>query len=194
MDALGLDGVVFVPAGSPPHKQGDPVTAFCHRLAMLVLATQDEPGFYVSDLEAERPGPTYTVDSVPLLRAEWPAAQSFFLLGSDSFAQITTWHRWAELVDMIDLVVLHRDTTWGAHMTAEVPDWLAARIVHVTPGRPLPASATVVPRVLVVEHPPVPAAATELRMRLRQGSAVGALVPPPVARYISKYGLYRQGE
>ncbi|MCU0293875.1 MAG: nicotinate (nicotinamide) nucleotide adenylyltransferase [Thermoanaerobaculaceae bacterium] len=193
MDALELDGVVFVPAGSPPHKQGDPVTAFSHRLAMLVLATQDEPGFYVSDLEAERPGPTYTVDSVPLLRAEWPAAQSFFLLGSDSFGQITTWHRWAELVDMIDLVVLHRDTTWGAHMTAEVPDWLAARIMHVTPGRPLPESATGVPGVLVVEHPPVPAAATELRTRVRQGLAVGDLVPPSVARYIGKYGLYRQG-
>lgn len=193
MEALGLDGVVFVPAGSPPHKQGDPVTAFCHRLAMLVLATQDEPGFFVSDLEVERPGPTYTVDSVPLLRAEWPAAQSFFLLGSDSFAQITTWHRWAELVDMIDLVVLHRDTTWGAHMTAEVPGWLAARIVHVTPGHSLPASVGGAPRVLVIEHPPVPAAATELRTRVRQGSAVGDVVPPPVARYISKYGLYRQG-
>jgi nicotinate-nucleotide adenylyltransferase len=193
MDALGLNGVVFVPAGSPPHKQGDPVTAFSHRLAMLVLATQDEPGFFVSDLEAERPGPTYTVDSVPLLRAEWPAERSFFILGSDSFAQITTWHRWAELVEMIDLVVLHRDSTWGDRMAAEVPAWLAARIVRVAPGQAIEASMPGAPKVLAIEHPPVPAAATDLRARVRQGQAVGDLVPPSVARYIGKYGLYRQG-
>jgi nicotinic acid mononucleotide adenylyltransferase len=89
-------------------------------------------------------------------------------------------------------VVLHRDTTWGAHMTAEVPAWLASRIVRVAPGQAIEASMPGAPKVLVVEHPPVPAAATDLRMRVRQGLAVGDLVPPAVARYISKYGLYRQ--
>ncbi|HNX48776.1 MAG TPA: nicotinate-nucleotide adenylyltransferase [Thermoanaerobaculaceae bacterium] len=193
MQALELDGVVFVPAGSPPHKQGDPLTAFSHRLAMLVLATQDEPGFFVSDLEAGRAGPTYTVDSVPLLRTEWPAEQSFFLLGSDSLAQLTTWHRWEALVDMIDLVVLHRDTIWGAPLTASVPDWLARRIVPVAPGQAHRALVPGSPQVFVVEHPPVPAAATDLRAQVRRGLGAGELVPPSVARYIDKYSLYRQG-
>lgn len=193
MRALDLDGVVFVPAGSPPHKQGDPLTAFSHRLAMLVLATLDEPGFFVSDLEAERPGPTYTVDSVPLLRVEWPAEQSCFLLGSDSLAQLTTWHRWEALVDMIDLVVLHRDTIWGAPLTAAVPSWLARRIVRVAPGQPHQTLVPGSPQVFVVEHPPVPAAASDLRAQVRRGLGAGELVPPSVARYIDKYGLYRQG-
>lgn len=192
-EALELDAVVFVPAGSPPHKQGEPITPFAHRFAMLALATQREPGFFVCDLEANREGPTYTVDSVPLLSRKWPAEQAFFILGSDSFVQITSWHRWVELVDLVHLVVLHRGKTWGAEMLAAVPGWLAARAVWARPGA-VPALPEAGPRrVVLLDHPPVEAAATDLRARLAAGAEVGDLVPPAVLDHITKYRLYRQG-
>ncbi len=192
-EALGLDAVVFVPAGSPPHKQGEPMTSFTHRFAMTVLATRHEPGFFVSDLEAARQGPTFTIDSIPLLCQEWPSQQAFFLMGSDSFAQITTWHRWEELVDLIHLVVLHRDDAWGAAMLEAVPDWVAARALRVEPGRRLALAEPGPRRIVMVEHPPVAARATDLRARLRAGESVGDLVPPEVLDHIVKYRLYRQG-
>ena len=171
-EALGLDAVVFVPAGSPPHKQG-------------------EPGFFVSDLEAARQGPTYTIDSVPLLRRAWPAEQTFFILGSDSFVQITTWHRWAELLTLIHLVVLHRDTSWGAAMLEAVPSWVAQRVVWAKPGRTLAVPETGPRRIVMVEHPPIAAAATDLRARIRAGECVAGLVPDAVLDHIAKYRLYR---
>lgn len=192
-EALDLDAVVFVPAGSPPHKQGEPVTPFGHRFAMMVLATGDQPDFFVSDLEAARQGPTYTIDSVPLLCREWPADQSFFILGSDSFVQLTTWHRWAELVELIHLVVVHRDTAWGADMLEAVPKWVAERVVWARPGEVVAVTEAGPRRIVIVEHPPVVAAATDLRARLATGRAVGGLVPHAVLDHIAKYRLYRQG-
>ncbi len=189
--ALGLDAVVFVPAGSPPHKQGEPVTSFGHRFAMAVLATRDEPGFLVSDLEAARRGPTYTVDSVPLLCRAWPAEQAFFILGSDSFVQITTWHRWVELVDLIHLVVLHRDTSWGTAMLEAVPSWVAERVVWARPGQTLAVPETGPHRIVMVEHPPIVAAASDLRASIQAGECVAGLVPDAVLDHIAKYRLYR---
>lgn len=192
-EALDLDAVVFVPAGSPPHKQGEPITPFAHRFAMMVLATRQERGFFVSDLEAGRQGPTFTVDSVPLLCRQWPAEQFFFLLGSDSFAQLATWHRWTELVDLVHLVVLHRDTTWGPEMLSALPPWVAGRLLRVRPGATLAVPEAGPRRIVLVEHPPVAAAATDVRARLAAGREVGDLVPPAVAEHIAKYRLYRQG-
>lgn len=193
LEAVQLDAVVFVPAGVPPHKLGEPVTPFGHRFAMTVLATLSESRFFVTDLEAGLGGPTFTIDSVPLLRQQWPAEQTFFIMGSDSFAQITTWHRWAELVDLIHLVVLHRKGDWGPSMIASVPSWLVERMVWARPGAHLDLPESAGRRIVMVEHPPVVVGATELRHRLRHNERVDELVPEPVLNYASKYQLYRQG-
>jgi len=189
---FAFDEVVFVPAGKPPHKLAEPRTPFAHRFAMLALATQDHQRFTVSDIELERDGPTYTVDTLLLLRERRPGAALYFLLGSDSFAQIATWHRWEELADLATLVVLHRPSIWGEPMLASVPPPLHRRLRTVAAGSRPPVESRRV--VYLLDHPPHPASATAIRDRLRRGETVTGLVPPAVHRYIVKHGLYHEDQ
>lgn len=191
IEAVQLDAVVFVPAGVPPHKLGEPMTPFGHRFAMTILATHSQPRLLVTDLEGGLGGPTFTIDSIPRLRRQWPAEQTFFIMGSDSLAQITTWHRWTELVNLIHLVVLHREGDWGPAMLASLPSWLVERMVWARPDDPLDLPEHEGCRIVMVEHPPVVVGATELRHRLRANEDVGELVPKPVLEYAEKYMLYR---
>jgi nicotinate-nucleotide adenylyltransferase len=188
---FGFDELVFIPAGDPPHKQGEPLTPFSHRFAMLTLATQADDRLLVSDIERRRRGPTYTVDTLRLLREQHRADRLFFLMGSDSFAQITTWRRWEELAELAELVVLHRATAWGEALTAQAPGLLRRCAETVTPGAPWSGGGARRPRVYLLDHEPFPVSATELRARVRAGRPIDELVPAPVHRYIVKYHLYR---
>jgi len=193
-ETFRFDALVFVPAAHPPHKVGEPLTPFSHRFAMLALATQPYDRFLVSPIESERAGPTYTVDTLRLLRARFAAEQSFFLMGSDSFSQIGTWSRWEELVDLAHLVVLHRDTSWGEDLAAKVPAILRPRMRTVEPfvGVADPEGSS--PSIYLLAHEPFPISATHLRERLRLGLTIHELVPPEVHRYIVKHRLYHQGD
>jgi nicotinate-nucleotide adenylyltransferase len=188
---FGFDELLFVPAGDPPHRQGERLTAFDHRFAMLTLATQGFDRFLVSDIERQRPGPTYTVDTLRLLQVERGAVRLCFLMGSDSFAQITTWHRWSELPELADIVVLHRVTAWGDELLARAPEQWRSRLELVRPGERVAAADASGPRIFLLDHEPFPVSATELRARLHDGLPVGTLVPPEVYRYIVKYHLYQ---
>jgi nicotinate-nucleotide adenylyltransferase len=189
--AFAFDELVFVPAGDPPHKQGEPLTPFAHRFAMLVLATQAWDRFYVSDIERQRPGPTYTVDTLRLLRERQRSDRLYFLMGSDSFAQIASWHRWEELADLASLVVLHRATAWGDDLAALVPARLRSSLELVGESARVSDPEPGATRVYLLDHEPFPVSATLLRERLRRGEPVGDLVPPEVYRYIVKYHLYQ---
>jgi nicotinate-nucleotide adenylyltransferase len=186
-----FDELVFIPAGDPPHKQGEPLTPFAHRFAMLALATQPYDRVFVSDLEQQRPGPTYTVDTLQLLRERHGSDRLYFLMGSDSFAQIATWHRWEELVELADLVVLHRATAWGDELAARVPARLRPLLERVEPDAGVRAPEPGRTRVYLLDHEPFPVSATLLRDRLRRGQPIGELVPQEVYRYIVKYHLYQ---
>lgn len=192
--ALGLDGLVFVPAGIPPHKLDEPRTAFAHRFAMLALATQDDDRAIVSDIEIEREGPSYTFDTLSLLRARSGRAGLFFLMGSDSFAQISTWHRWDELLDLADLVVLRRPTAWGDELLASVPAVLRPHVTHLGPGAAPAPSGTAEHRIYLLDHEPYPISSTEVRERVRTGRPIDDLMPAAVGRYIVKHRLYHSGE
>ncbi|MGD1146564.1 MAG: nicotinate-nucleotide adenylyltransferase [Thermoanaerobaculaceae bacterium] len=191
-ETFRFDALVFVPAAQPPHKVGDPMTPFSHRFAMLALATQPYDRFLVSPIEAERTGPTYTVDTLRLLRGRFAVEQMFFLMGSDSFSQIATWSRWEELVDLAHLVVLHRGTAWGEELNVKVPACLRPRMRTVEPflgvADPVDASRS----IYLLAHEPFPISATDLRERLRLGLTIHGLVPPEVHRYIVKHRLYDQ--
>jgi nicotinate-nucleotide adenylyltransferase len=193
-ETFRFDALGFIPAAQPPHKQGEALTPFAHRFAMLALATQAYDRFLVSPLELERPGPTYTVDTVRRLRERFPADQLYFLLGSDSYSQIGSWHRWEELVELAHLVVLHRDTAWGRELRDRVPGTLHARMRTVEPfslvADPEPTSRL----IYLLDHEPFPVSSTHLRERLRRGQTIRELVPPEVHRYIVKHRLYHQVE
>ena len=193
-EAFRFDALVFIPAAQPPHKLGEPMTPFSHRFAMLALATQAYDRFLVSPIEAERAGPTYTVDTLRLLSGRFAAEQVFFLMGSDSFSEIGTWSRWEELVDLAHLVVLHRDTAWGEELTAKVPAILRRRMRTVEPSVGVDDPEGASHSIYLLAHDPFPISATQLRERLRLGQTIHELVPPEVHRYIVKHRLYSQGD
>jgi nicotinate-nucleotide adenylyltransferase len=190
LETFRLDALTFIPAGRPPHKQGETIAPFSHRFAMLALATHPYERFFVSDLELEGDQPTYTVATLRRFRTRCPADQLYFLLGSDSFSQINTWHRWEELVDLVHLIVLHRATVWGEALLDRVPPALHARLRNVEPFAEVPDPPAGAKLIYLLDHEPFPVSATHLRERLRRGRTIGELVPPEVHRYIVKYKLY----
>lgn len=192
LETFGFAQVVFIPAYDPPHKRGCLLAPYSHRFAMLALATQPYERFYVSDLEMARPGPTYTVDTLRQFREQCPEVELYFLLGSDSFSQITTWHQWQELVDLAHLVVLRRATIWGDQLLEKLPESLRRRLQPVKLFAPVPDPANGKKVIYLLEHEPFPVSASLIRQRLQAGQTISELVPPEVHRWIVKYGLYHQ--
>ena len=165
--ALDLDEVVFVPTGRPAFKQHPGVTAAEHRYLMTVIATASNPRFTVSRVDIDRPGPTYTVDTLADLAAERPDADLFFITGADALAQILTWK---------DV-----DRLWGM-----------AHFVAVTrPGHQLSVDGLPEGAVTVLEVPALAISSTDCRERARAGEPVWYLVPDGVVQHIAKHSLYR---
>jgi len=171
---LALDCVYFVPTGDPPHKQDRRLTPVAHRLQMTELATALAANFFVSRIDAERPGPHYSVDMVQLLQAQLGAqAQLYFLMGMDSLRDLLTWHNPQWLVDYCTLVVLNRPEI--------TPDWAALEAA-------LPDLRA---RLILLEMPALAISSTLLRARIAAGEPIRYQTPAAVEAYIRKYGLYR---
>ena len=166
-ESLGLDEVVFVPAGVPPHR-GRPAAAGLDRYAMVALATSTQRAFLPSDVELAREGPSYTVETVAQLRARHPQAEVFLIVGSDNLPMIAEWREPERLLEMCTVAVVER------------------------PGSaPAPAGKVPPARLRRVEGTTLPIASRDLRERIRAGRSVRHLVPDGVADYIEKRGLYR---
>lgn len=164
---LRLDEVVFVPTGRPSFKQERDVTAAEHRYLMTVIATASNPRFTVSRVDVDRPGLTYTVDTLRDLRAERPDADLFFITGADAIEQIFTWKDVDEL-------------------------WAMAHFVAVTrPGHAMTLDRIPEGAVTQLEVPALAISSTDCRMRAQAGEPVWYLVPDGVVQYIAKHGLYR---
>jgi len=179
LDQLGLDQILFVPAGQPPHKRGRPITPAGDRLTMVELAIDDEPRFAVSRIEIDRPGPSYTADTAEALVAgpETHARpiELTVILSAESFADLPSWHDPGRLLRLARIAVAPRQ----GH-PAPTPGWLAQR---------LPGFAD---RVVVLEGPHLDISASDIRARVAAGRSIDTLVPPPVAAYIEAHHLYRE--
>lgn len=194
---FGLDEVLFVPAFVAPHKRDRRVTPALDRYAMLALATQGEERFRVSTVEVAAPERPYTVETLASFRAGLgDAARLFFVMGADSWEEITTWREWERVLALADHLVVTRpgyELSTG-HVTPEV----RGRVVDVRGATREQVEGELgagrVPRVYLTDAANVDAAATDVRGVVGRGEwvALGALVAPPVAEYIRKYGLYRE--
>jgi nicotinate-nucleotide adenylyltransferase len=173
-EVLGLDQVLLVPAGTPPHKANRSVTAAEHRLKMVELAIAADPCLAVSTVDVDRPGPHYSCDTVDLLRAQYQLQTEtcFFIIGSDSLIDLPTWHAPEKLLALCYLAVIRRPG-----YQVDISD-LAARLP--------PAQQ----RLVWVEMAPNSISATLLRRQLRQGQSVEGLLPPAVLTYIQTQELY----
>lgn len=172
-DALALTQMLFVPAADPPHKRGQAKTPAAARLGMLRCALQQEPGYCLSMLDMDRPGPHFAVDTLRLLREEHPDAPVWFVMGADSLRDLPDWHNPQQLIALCRLAVVPRP---GFPVR---PDMHENRI----PG--------LVRRVDMIDSPLFPHASRDIAARLRAGDDLGGLVPRPVLHYIAEHGLYR---
>jgi nicotinate-nucleotide adenylyltransferase len=169
---LGLELVYFIPVGQPPLKQGT-VTPAAHRLEMLRLALAGNDSFHLSTLEVERPGPSYTVDTLrELRRAE--AREVFVILGWDAVADLPRWSRPQELITLCRIAAVPRPG-------APEPD--VDSLEKILPGFK--------ERLRLLSGPIIGISASEIRRRVARGLPVRHLLPPAVERYIQDNGLYR---
>jgi nicotinate-nucleotide adenylyltransferase len=172
---LGLAKVYFVPANHPPHKLDEPISSLQDRVAMLRLALDNNPFFVLSLIEGNRPGPSYTVDTLKLLQSEFPpASELYFIMGLDSLRDLPTWHQPQELIQLARLAVLRRP---GYQADLEA-------LEQKIPG--------IKSRVEFIPAPELSISSTDLQERVRQGYSIRHLVPETVAEYIYDHALYRQ--
>jgi nicotinate-nucleotide adenylyltransferase len=174
---LRLDRVVFVPAGTPPHKRGRQLTDAALRLALTRLAVRGNPAFTVSGFEAGRAGPSFTVDTLRHLHARQPGARFYLLMGADSLADFPNWHEPEEIARLATLVVAAR--------LAEPASGERARAQSLVPAR-------VGGRVVLLDNPLVAISSSVLRARARAGRSLRYLVPDAVAAFVARHELYRR--
>lgn len=115
IESLRLDRLIFVPAAASPHKIEWKLGAADIRLEMLRAATENEPGFRVDEMELQRPPPSYSIETVEVLRFREPTAEFFYLIGEDNVTRLATWHRFDELSKMVQFVVLARSDVHTEH-------------------------------------------------------------------------------
>ena len=169
MQALALDELRWLPAGEPWQKSGRTMSPAADRLAMLRLLLADQADAVIDTREIDRPGPTYTIDSLRELQAEQPNAALFLVIGQDQYAHLNSWRDWPELLDRVTLAVAARD---GSSPTP--PPALAAHPHRVTP----------------IAMPRLDIAATDIRARCAAGLGLAPLVGDAVAGYIDQHRLY----
>lgn len=184
-DALALTNVLLLPSHVPPHRPRAPEASPFHRFAMAALAVNGIPGLQASDEELRNAGPTYTADTLDRLRSHGLlASQIFFITGADAFAEIATWHRYPDVLDLANFVVISRPGHDLAVMRQRLPS-LASRMRNAED----PTSSTDVSILLLhVSTPDV--SSTSIRERLLRGESIGGLVPPLVETHIHQHRLY----
>jgi nicotinate-nucleotide adenylyltransferase len=197
-EGLALDRIVFVPAGTPPHKPAGGIAPALHRYAMASIAVAGHAPFTVSDVEVRRAGASYSVDTLEVLAGEWPGTRLFFLMGSDTFLDLPTWRTPDRLGTWATLAVGYRagsDFDPAAPAARAVLERLGRAVWRRVPAAPDPAAAldAVAPgEVLLVETRSIPVSAREIRGLLAGGHSVHYLVPPAVADYIAQHRLYAE--
>jgi nicotinate-nucleotide adenylyltransferase len=175
-EQAGLDQVWFVPAARPPHKLERTLTRFDQRVEMLALAIAGQMTFQISEVENNRPGPSYTAETLAELQQSHPDYAYHLLIGSDTIADLPAWHQPQKVIELAGLLVVSR--TGHPVLSADA----------VRQALRLPGSLTL--RYQVVDCPVIEIASRELRRRVAQGRSIRYLVPRAVECYIQEKRLY----
>lgn len=176
-DKLDLDSILLMPTFVPPHKIRASMAAAEHRLEMCRLAAREHPQLQVSDLELQRQGASFTVDTLSTLCEQYPNTEWYLITGADMFTTLRTWHRFEDIARMAVLCTIPRAGTDTTHLQ----EYAAA----------LEADGI---RCYVDDRPVLDVSSTEIRRRIATGESTDGLLPLPVAEYIRRYGLYQQDE
>jgi nicotinate-nucleotide adenylyltransferase len=175
LNDLSLHRLLWILTASPPHKHNRQITPLAHRLAMLQLAIQDEPRFFLSRVEIDRPPPHYAVETLRILREQMPGDQFFYLMGGDSLRDLVTWYDSQGFISQIDgLVVMRRPGV----------DLPLAEIERSLPG--------LASKMIFLDLPLVDISSSEIRRLARAGLPFAAFLQPEVYHFIQAHGLYGQ--
>lgn len=193
LKAFAMDRLVFVPAFVPPHKRGQQISSAFHRLAMLAIATADEAQLFVSTIEVEAPERPYTIETLERLQAEFNDARLFFVMGADSFRDVTMWREHERLLTEYDVIVATRpgyqdDGNVAAHLASH----LQTRCVDLRGGHFPSAEVLATQHLYLTDFVSVDVSSTAIRDSAGEGKRIDDLVPATVAKYIEKYRLYRK--
>ncbi|HEV3271415.1 MAG TPA: nicotinate-nucleotide adenylyltransferase [Candidatus Methylacidiphilales bacterium] len=164
LEQLRLDAVLFVPCGQSPLKTRKPRATDARRLAMLRLALKNDPRFWLTRCEIDRPAPSYSYDTALEIREAFPRAELFWLIGADQLATLDQWHRPDDLRRLVTFVFLPRGEPAGKNAPRAVLSLPQPRRVDIS--------------------------ATEIRHRVKSRLPIDHLVPAPIAAYIKRHGLY----
>jgi nicotinate-nucleotide adenylyltransferase len=172
-EAATLERVLFVPANASPFRLQEPLSAPQHRLQMLRLATADNPAFEVSELEIQRGGVSYTIDTVNAVREQYPDAEWFLLLGADALRGFPSWYRAQEITQACRLLVGIRPNYDLQSILGYLPEGIRQQV------QPIPML-------------PMDISAHAIRHRVREGRSIRYLTPPDVIKYIQQHRLYQE--
>jgi nicotinate-nucleotide adenylyltransferase len=167
-DHYKFDKLLFIPNARPPHKNKSNVVEPQHRYMMTVLAVRDNPHFEVSRIELDRPGNSYSIETVKELKSRYgPGMELYWIIGADSVLEMSIWKNVDELLDICNFIAINR------------------------PGYDLnKADQLFLRRLQIFEVTNVDISASKIRKRVREGKSIKYLVPSPVEEYIYKNGLY----
>lgn len=171
---LSLNKVLWMLTPNPPHKKGWALTPAEQRLSMLESATADNPYFIISRIDVTRPAPQFAVDTMSLLREEYPVSRIFYLMGGDSLRDLPTWERPREFIDKCDGIGVMRRPDDNVNLDA---------LIHLLPE--------ITGKIKYVEAPLMKISAREIRKRVRQGLPFRYFVPGSVFEFIQEKNLYR---
>ena len=186
VELFEIEKLLFIPAQMAPHKIGRPVTEPIHRYAMLALATQDDPKLSISTFELDAPNRRYTVDTIAhFQRLFGDACELFFIMGADSWSEITTWREWQRLLTMTNHIVVTRP---GYEPAATHVGAISERIVDMRSGKGALDQKGIFFTDVVMND----VSATNIRRLASAGRTeeLEKLVPGPVLEYIRKYEIY----
>ncbi len=195
-----LDEFVFIPAFHAPHKKDKKPTSAFHRFAMLALATNDEAKIRVSKMELDVPERPYSFETLTRLKTELPDTQIFFVMGADSWQEITTWREWEKVLTLVNIIVVTRpDYEIGfSHITDEI----RARIIDLRTSRESGVESRekktkdqrpkTKDQIFITNAVQIDVSATEIRQKIRENTDDWHEdVPKEVAKYLEKYQIYK---
>ena len=177
-EQAGLDAVWFIPAARPPHKQDRTITPFAHRVEMLALAIAGNPAFRISELEKNRPGNSYTVDTLSELRQQHPGMDFWLIVGSDCLPDLPHWREPARIAQLAGFLVWER------------PGWPSWPTETLRAALGLPTSQEI--RHCIARGPLVDISSSDVRRRAAENRSLRYLVPRAVQCYIETHHLYQE--
>lgn len=187
-EGLFLDRVIFIPSADPPHKPlaGDVPYRLRHEMVRTAIA--GNRAFELSDVEARRQGKSYSIDTISYFRASFPHDVLYFIIGSDSFCEIGTWHRYAEIFSSCNLIVAVRPGCHPVDPLDALPVAIRGEFVYTPENGTLQHDSGCL--VHFIKGCPLDISSTEIRRLVAAGRSISYLVPPAVEAYITEQRIY----